>query len=77
MSGLVGSNKDFALTLSQKQPLESSEQKCNMGPLKFLKIQSGCSVESGQGRAGAGNESRETTSWEATTLSGSISLQIP
>ena len=35
-SGLVGHNKDFGLTQSQRQPLESSEQRSNMGPLMFL-----------------------------------------
>lgn len=37
MSGLVGYNQDFALTLSQRQSLECSEQRSNMGPLNFKK----------------------------------------
>lgn len=38
LSGLVGYNKDFALTLSQEQPLGSSEQRSYMGPMTLKKL---------------------------------------
>lgn len=51
VSGLVGYKKDFASTLSQRQPLESSEQRSNLGPLMFFQ-NSICPVESRLQRGG-------------------------